>query len=87
MIMRSLQSRYVRHLMSFPQTDSKRKKSRSGRRPSDVGTIGMMEHRSPRRPQTQKQFSDTSYKMIQHDQYRPTIPIRLTGLTYLLLSP
>ena len=35
---------------------SKGKKSRSGPRPSDVGTIGMMGHRSPRRPQTQRQF-------------------------------
>ena len=48
-------------------SDSKGKKSGSGPRPSDVGTIGMMEHRSLRWPQTQKQFSDTSYKMIQHD--------------------
>ena len=33
----------------------------SGPRPLDVGTIGMMGHRSSRRPQTQRQFSDTSY--------------------------
>ena len=94
MIMGSLQPRYARHLMGFPQTDfgsllqalygieegisrglwagsspsdSKKKKPWSGPRPSDVGTIGMMEHRSLRWPQTQKQFSNTSYKMIQHD--------------------
>ena len=114
MIMRSLQPRYARHLMGFPQIDfgslvqalcgieegiyrglwadsspldSKGKKARSGPRPLDVGTIGMMGHRSPRRPQTQRQFSDTSYQMIQHDQYRPTIPIRLAGPAYLHLSP
>ena len=73
MIMRSLQPRYARHLMGFPQTDfsslvqafygieegisrglwadssisdSKGKKSGSGPRPSDVGIIGMMGHRS-----------------------------------------
>ncbi|RVW28484.1 hypothetical protein CK203_113664 [Vitis vinifera] len=39
------------------------------------GTIGMMRHRSPCRPQTQRQFSDTSYQMIQHDQYKPAIPL------------
>ena len=77
MIIRSLQSRYAKHLMGFPQTDfgslvqalygieegisrglwvdsspsdSKGKKSGSGPRPSGVGTIGMMGHRSPRQP-------------------------------------
>ena len=73
MIMRSLQPRFARHLMGFPQTDfgslvqalygieegisrglwadssplkSKGKKSGSGPRTSDVGTIGMTGHRS-----------------------------------------
>ncbi|RVW76544.1 hypothetical protein CK203_064338 [Vitis vinifera] len=77
MIMHSLQPRFARHLMGFPQTDfgslvqalygieegisrglwadsspsnSKGKKSGSGPRPSDVGTIGMTGHRSSRRP-------------------------------------
>ena len=45
----------------------KEKKPGSRPKPSDVGTIGMMGHRSPRRPQTERQFSDTSYHMIQHD--------------------
>ena len=31
-------------------SDSKGKKVGSGSRPSDVSTIGMMSHRSPRRP-------------------------------------
>ena len=48
-------------------SDSKGKKLGSGPRPSYVGTIGMMGHRSLRRPQTQIQFSDTSYQMMQHD--------------------
>ncbi|RVW86570.1 hypothetical protein CK203_045668 [Vitis vinifera] len=65
----------------------KGKKLGSGPRPSYVGTIGMMGHRSLRRPQTQRQFSENSYQMIQHDQYRPTIPIRLVGLAYLHPSP
>ena len=64
-------------------SDSKGKKSRSEPRPLDVGIIGMMGHRSPHRPQTQRQFSDTSYQMIQHDQYRPAIPIRPIGPAYL----
>ncbi|RVW79289.1 hypothetical protein CK203_054842 [Vitis vinifera] len=67
--------------------DSKRKKSGSGSNPSDVGTIGMMGHRPLRRPPTQRQFSDTSYQMIQHDQYRPAIHIRPAGLAYLHPSP
>ena len=33
-------------------SDSKGKKPRSGSKPSDVGTIGMMSHSSPQRPQT-----------------------------------
>ncbi|KAL6340763.1 hypothetical protein AAG906_027935 [Vitis piasezkii] len=36
-------------------SDSKGKKPGLGRKPSDVGTIGMMEHRS-RWPQTQRRF-------------------------------
>ena len=47
--------------------DSKGKKQGLGHKPSDVGTIGMMEHKSARRPQTQRQFSDASYHMIQYD--------------------
>ncbi|KAL6349863.1 hypothetical protein AAG906_001750 [Vitis piasezkii] len=79
-----------RMIMLFPlffPSNSKGKMPRSGPRPSDVRTIGMMGHRSPRRPQTQRQFSYTSYKMIQHDQYRPAIPIRPAGPAYLHLSP
>ncbi|RVW63290.1 hypothetical protein CK203_058764 [Vitis vinifera] len=68
-------------------SDSKKKKPWSGPRPSDVGTIGMMGHRSSRRPQTQRQLSDTFYKMIQHDQYKPAIPIRPAGPAYLHPSP
>ena len=110
MIMHSLQPRYARHLMGFPQTDfsslvqafygieegisrglqadsslsdSKGKKPGSGPRPSDVGIIGMIGHRSQCRPQTQRQFLDTSYQIIQHDQYMPTIPIRPVRPTYL----
>ena len=79
MIMHSLQPRYTKHLMGFPQidfgslvqalyrieegiskglwadsspSDSKGKKLGSGPRPSNVGTIGMMGHRSPGWPQT-----------------------------------
>ena len=77
MIIRSLQPRFARHLMGFPQTDfgslvqalygiedniarglgvdsspsdSSGKKPESGSRPSDVATIGMMSHKSPRSP-------------------------------------
>ena len=35
-------------------SDSKGKKPESGPRQSDVGTIGMMGHRSSQRPQTQR---------------------------------
>ncbi|RVW60501.1 Retrovirus-related Pol polyprotein from transposon 17.6 [Vitis vinifera] len=114
MIMRSLQPRFARHLMGFPQTDfgslvqalygieegisrglwadsspsdSKGKKSGSGPRPSDVGTIGMTGHRSSRRPPFQSQFLGTPYQMIQHDQYRPVAPIRPVGPTYLHPPP
>ncbi|XP_034689110.1 uncharacterized protein LOC117916980 [Vitis riparia] len=114
MIMRSLQPRFARHLMGFPQTDfgslvqalygieegisrglwadsspsdSKGKKSGSGPRPSDVGTIGMTGHRSSRRPPFQSQFFGTPYQMIQHDQYRPVAPIRPVGPTYLHPPP
>ncbi|RVX11207.1 hypothetical protein CK203_019592 [Vitis vinifera] len=114
MIMRSLQPRFARHLMGFPQTDfgslvqalygieegisrglwadsspsdSKGKKSGSGPRPSDVGTIGMTGHRSSRRPPFQSQFLGTPYQMIQHGQYRPVAPIRPVGPTYLHPPP
>ncbi|KAL6336110.1 hypothetical protein AAG906_010392 [Vitis piasezkii] len=114
MIMRSLQPRFARHLMGFPQTDfgslvqalygvgdgisrglwadsspldSKGKKSGSGPRPSDVGTIGMTGHRSSRRPPFQSQFLGTPYQMIQHGQYRPVAPIRPIGPTYLHPPP
>ncbi|RVW23215.1 hypothetical protein CK203_100422 [Vitis vinifera] len=49
---------------SFP-SNSKGKKLRSGSRPSDVGTINMTGHRSPRYPYSQRQFLDTPYQMIQ----------------------
>ena len=114
MIMRSLQPRFARHLMGFPQTDfgslvqalygieegisrglwadsspsdSKGKKSGSGPRPSDVGTIGMTGHRSSRRPPFQSQFLGTPYQMIQHDQYKPVAPIRPVRPTYLHPPP
>ena len=114
MIMRSLQPRFARHLMGFPQTDfgslvqalygieegisrglwadsspsdSKGRKPGSGPKPSDVGAIGMIEHRSPRHPPFQRQFSDTPYQMIQRDQYRPTTHFRPAGPTYLHLPP
>ena len=114
MIIRSLQPRYARHLMGFPQTDfgflvqtldgikegisrglwvdsspsnSKEKKSGSRPRSSSVDTICMMGHRSPHWPQTQRQYLDTSYQMIQHDQYEPVIPIRPVGPAYLHSLP
>ncbi|WJZ97113.1 hypothetical protein VitviT2T_015745 [Vitis vinifera] len=68
-------------------SDSKGKKSGSGPRPSDVGTIGMTGHRSSRRPPFQSQFLGTPYQMIQHDQYRPVAPIRPVGPTYLHPPP
>ncbi|KAL6325976.1 hypothetical protein AAG906_038468 [Vitis piasezkii] len=52
-------------------SDSKGKKSVSEPRPSDVGIIGMMGHRSP----------------LINDQYKPAIPIRPAGLAYLHPSP
>ena len=42
--------------------DSKRKKPGSGPRPSDIGAIGMIRHRSPRHPSFQRDFSDTPYR-------------------------
>ena len=63
--------------------DSKGKKSGSSSRPSDVSTIGMMGHRSPRHPPTQRQFSDTPYQIIQRDQYRPVTLTRPSGHAYL----
>ena len=62
---------------------SKGKKSGSGSRPSDVGTIGTTGYRSSRRPPSQRQFLDTLYQMIQQDQYRPVAPYRPVGPTYL----
>ncbi|RVW68741.1 Retrovirus-related Pol polyprotein from transposon 412 [Vitis vinifera] len=83
MIMRSLQPRFARHLMGFPQTD--------------FGSLvqalyGIEEgisrgHRSSRRPPFQSQFLGTPYQMIQHDQYRPVAPIRPVGPTYLHPPP
>ena len=67
--------------------DSKGKKPGSSSRPSHVSTIGMMGHRSPRRPPTQRQFSDTPYQIIQLDQYRPVTLTRLSGHAYLHPSP
>ena len=114
MIMRSLQPRFARHLMGFPQTDfgslvqalygieegisrglwadsshsdSKGKKPGLGPRPSDVGTIGMIGHRSTHRPPFQSKFLGTPYQMIQHDRYRPVAPIRPAGTTYLHPPP
>ena len=45
-------------------SDSKGKKSGSGPRTSDVGTIGMTGHRSSHRPPFQSQFLGTPYQMI-----------------------
>ncbi|RVW12134.1 Retrovirus-related Pol polyprotein from transposon 17.6 [Vitis vinifera] len=83
MIMRSLQPRFARHLMGFPQTN--------------FGSLvqalyGIEEgisrgHRSSRRPPFQCQFLGTPYQMIQHDQYRPVAPIRSVGPTYLHPPP
>ena len=114
MIMRSLQPRFARHLMGFPETDfsllvqalygieegmsrglwadsspsdSKGKKSGSGPKPLDVGTIGMTRHRSSRRRPFQRQFSGTLYQMIQHDQYIPVAPTGLVEPTYLHSPP
>ena len=46
---------------------------------------GMMGHRSlcRLRPRTQRQFSDTSYQIILHDQHRLAIPIKLARHAYL----
>ena len=63
--------------------DSNGKKSGSGHRPLDVGTIGMTGHRSPRPPPFQGWFSNTSYQMTQHDQYRPVTPTGLAWPSYL----
>ena len=68
-------------------SDSKGKKSRSGSKPSDVGTIGTTGHMPSRRPPSQRQFLETPYQMIQQDQYRPAAPYRPTGLTYLHPAP
>ena len=114
MIMRSLQPRFARHLMGFPQTDfrslvhalygikegifrglwpysshsdSMGKKPGSGPKPSYVSAIGMTGHRSPRHPPFQRRFLDTSYQMIQRDQYRLASPFRSAGPTYLHPPP
>ena len=114
MIMGSLQPRFFKHLMGFPQTDfsslvqdlygiedgiarglranssssdSKEKKPGLGSRPLDIGTIGMMSPKSPQRPQTPRQFLDTPYSTVQHDQYRPVVPTRPVGPTYLHPPP
>ena len=68
-------------------SDSKGKKSGSGPRPSDVGDIGMIRHRSPRHPPFQRKFLDTPYQMIQWDQYRTATPFRPAGPTYLHSPP
>ena len=79
------------YLEDYGQTllylDSKGRKPGSGPRPSDLGAIGMTGHRSLRYPPFQRQFSDTPYQMIQSDQYKPNIPFRPTGPTYLHLPP
>ena len=69
------------------RSNSKGKKPGSGSRPSDVGTIGTIGHRSHRHPPSQRQFLDTLYQMIQHNQYKPVAPYRPTGPTYLYLAP
>ena len=48
-------------------SNSKGKKPKSGPRPSDVGSIGMIGHWSPHHPPFQRQFLDTPYQMIQWD--------------------
>ena len=68
-------------------SDSKGKKPGSGPRPSDVGAIGLIRHRSPPHLPFQRQFSNTPYQMIQRDQYRPTTPFRPAGPTYLHPPP
>ncbi|RVW12679.1 hypothetical protein CK203_113885 [Vitis vinifera] len=52
-------------------SNSKGKKSGSGPRPLDVGTIGMMGHRSSRRPQTQRAYLSA---------FVATTSIRYTGI-------
>ena len=67
--------------------DSKGKKPGSGPRPSDVGAIRKIRHRSPRHPPFQRQFSDTPYQMIGRGQYRPATPFRPVGPTFLHQPP
>ena len=64
-------------------SNSKGKKQRSVPRPLDVCAIGRIGHRSLHHPPFQRQFSDTSYKMIRRDQYRQAAPLRLIRPTYL----
>ncbi|RVW27358.1 hypothetical protein CK203_109419 [Vitis vinifera] len=47
----------------------------------------MMSHRSRRRPQTPRHFLDTPYPTVQHDQYRPIVPTKPIGPTYLHPPP
>ena len=68
-------------------SDSKGRKPGSGPRPSNVCAIGMIGHKSPRHPPFQRQFSNTLYRMIQRDQYRPATPSRLARPTYLHSPP
>ena len=68
-------------------SDSKGKKPGSGPRPSDVGAIGMIGHRSPHHPLFQRQFSDTPYQMIGRGQYRPATSFRPVGPTFLHQPP
>ena len=67
--------------------DSKGKKPGLGPRPSDVGAIGMIRHRSPRHAPFQRQFSNTAYQMIGRGQYRPATPLRPVGPTFLHQPP
>ncbi|RVW67920.1 hypothetical protein CK203_063499 [Vitis vinifera] len=68
-------------------SDSKGKKPGSGPRPSNVGTIGLTGHRFAHRPPFQSQCLGTPYQMMQHDRYRPVVPIRPAGTTYLHPPP
>ena len=67
--------------------DSKGETPGLGPRSSDIGAISTSSHRFSHRPQTHRQFVDTPYHMIQHDQYILIAPIRPMGPTYLHLPP
>ncbi|XP_034674267.1 uncharacterized protein LOC117905460 [Vitis riparia] len=87
MIMRSLQPRFARHLMGFPQTDFG----------SLVQALYGIEEGISRGLWADSSPSDSKGKksgsgprpsdMIQHDQYRPVALIRPVGPTYLHPSP